>query len=69
MLQDSFEQFRQTVLDDPALQAQLQAMADREVFVARVVQLGAEQGYCFTSEDVVAALRENQRVWLERSIR
>ncbi|MEA2174311.1 MAG: hypothetical protein QOD00_1903 [Blastocatellia bacterium] len=66
MSQENFEQFRQAVLRDPALQRQLRAISDREQFIALTQQLGAERGFSFTTEDVAEALRANQRAWIER---
>ena len=62
----SFEQFRQLVLADPALQQQLRATASLPAFLALTVQLGVERGYDVTVEDVQAALNASRRAWLER---
>lgn len=66
MSQESFEQFRQLVLQDPALQKPLREAPDRETFTRLLLQSGAERGYGFTDEDVENALRAGQRAWLER---
>lgn len=66
MSQESFEQFRQLVLREPALQQQLKATSDREQFIALTQRLGAERGYDFTVEDVRQALQASHRAWLER---
>jgi predicted ribosomally synthesized peptide with nif11-like leader len=66
MSQENFEQFRQLVLQDTALQQQLRATNDREQLVTLTQQLGAERGYSFTTEDVWEALNANQRQWIER---
>jgi predicted ribosomally synthesized peptide with nif11-like leader len=66
MSQENFEQFRQLVLQDTALQQQLRGTYDREQMVALLQQLGAERGYSFTNEDVLDALRAKQREWIER---
>ncbi len=65
---EKLEPFSQLVLSDMSLQEKLRDITDREEFVARVAELGAEHGFEFTSEDVVEALRERNRTWLERWI-
>jgi hypothetical protein len=62
----ALERFRQLVLDDLALQVELRDITDRELFVARVVQLGAERGCRMAGADVEDALRAGRRAWLER---
>lgn len=68
MSTSSFEQFRQLVLDDPALQQQLRAEYGLHAFLELVVRLGAEHGYEFSAEEVHAALQASRRTWLERWI-
>ena len=60
--------FQQQVLQEAALQEWLRAILDRAAFLAGVVQLGHDYGYTFTVEEVEAAMRVNQRGWLERWI-
>jgi hypothetical protein len=59
-------EFQQQVLHDPALQESLRGMTDRAAFMEAVVQLGCVHGHTFTTEEVEAAMRVNQRGWLER---
>ncbi|HEV7860429.1 MAG TPA: Nif11-like leader peptide family natural product precursor [Pyrinomonadaceae bacterium] len=66
MSQENFEQFKQLVLQDTALQQQLRSISDRDQMVALTQRLGAERGYSFTTEDVWAALHASQREWIER---
>jgi predicted ribosomally synthesized peptide with nif11-like leader len=66
MSQETLDRFRQTVLHLPALQEQLWAVSDPDAFLDLVRQLGAEQGYSFTAEDVKAALYVSRREWRER---
>jgi predicted ribosomally synthesized peptide with nif11-like leader len=66
MSQENFERFRQLVLQDPALQLQLRSTSDRDHLVSLTRELGQEHGYSFTTEDVLEALRANQRAWIER---
>jgi len=66
MSQENFEQFRQVVLEDSALQERLRAFTARDEFIVRVVESGAEFGFAFAAEDVVEAMRANRRAWIER---
>jgi chloramphenicol O-acetyltransferase len=68
MFQESFEKFRQVVLEDLSLQKELRELSEREEFVRHVVELGAARGFEFTAENVKEAMRENRRVWVERWI-
>ena len=65
---DGFQRFRQLVLDDPTLQAPLRQSADREAFIAQVLELGRERGYEFSHHDVSEAINAARRTWLERWI-
>lgn len=65
---ENLERFRQLVLADRGLHAQLRQTADLDGFVALAVRLGAERGCVFTDQEVRAALRECRRAWLERWI-
>jgi hypothetical protein len=65
MSMESFDQFRQIVLDDMALQERLQATTDRHEFVDLVVLLGEERGCHFTAADVEAAMSANRKAWLQ----
>ena len=66
MSQESFDRFRELVLENPALQETLRGAPDQETFLTLVLQLGREQGYQFSAETVLAALAANRRAWLER---
>ncbi|HEX6289773.1 MAG TPA: Nif11-like leader peptide family natural product precursor [Herpetosiphonaceae bacterium] len=66
MSQASLEQFRQRVLADPALQAQLRETPDKPAFIARMLQLGAELGYEFNADEIEAALAVARRAWTQR---
>ena len=63
---ENFEKFRQIVLQDLSLQKELQETNEREAFISRVIEIGAERGFHFDGEDVLRALRESSRVWIER---
>lgn len=52
----SLEQFYQEVLGDVTLQERLKAATSSEELVSIALQLGAEKGYSFTKEEVLAAM-------------
>ena len=68
VLENSFERFHELVLSDTKLQELLREPIRDEVFIERVVQLGAERGFNFTTEAVREAMRANRRAWLERRV-
>jgi hypothetical protein len=68
MSQEQFEEFRKIVLEDSALQERLRDIDEREPFILRVVELGAECGFEFTNETVAEAMRDARRAWIERWI-
>ena len=68
MPSSSFEQFRQIVFDDGELQSELRDIVVTNEFVARVVEVGAARGFDFSAEDVVQAMNEGRRAWIERGI-
>lgn len=65
MSSDNFEQFRSLVLASESLQDELKLITDTDVFVGRVVELGAENGFQFSWTAVVDALDDNRRACLE----
>jgi hypothetical protein len=68
MSQESFEQFRNVVLEDLSLQERLRVFTERDEFIARVVESGAERGFQFTAEEVMEAMNASRRGWIERWI-
>jgi predicted ribosomally synthesized peptide with nif11-like leader len=68
MSQQSFDQFRELVLQDPALQTQLMAADDLTDLVPLILKLGRERGYEVASQDVEAAWQAARRAWIERWI-
>lgn len=68
MTRNIFEEFQSVVLQDLDLQAKLYAIEERENFLHQVVCLGAERGFRFDKETVVAAMESNRRAWIERWI-
>lgn len=58
MSKASLEQFYQQVLQDPKLQEQLRAAPDKQSIIKLAVNLGQQNGYSFTAQDVEAAIEE-----------
>jgi predicted ribosomally synthesized peptide with nif11-like leader len=58
MSKASLEQFYQQVLQDPKLQEQLRAAPDKQSIIKLAVDLGQQNGYSFTAQDVEAAIEE-----------
>lgn len=65
---EELEKLRRTVFRDEALQKDLQAISDREEFIARVLEIGKNRDLNFTEEDVLQAMNEQRRAWIERWI-
>ena len=63
MSQEALDEFRQHVLADAELQAQLWRAKERDAFIELCVRLGAERGYSFTREEALTALRAGRRAW------
>ena len=68
MAQEQLDRFRDLVLQDSGLQAELRDILDPTAFVARVVELGRERGYEFSAAEVEAAMQAERRAWIERWI-
>ena len=62
---NGFDEFKEIVLGDESLQAQLRDLMDMDEFISRVVELGRSRGFSFTAYDVGDAIRASQRSWLE----
>jgi hypothetical protein len=62
----NLEGFKELVLEDPALLAQLRPFTNMEEFLRQTVRLGEANGFRFTVEDVRSALQANRRAWIER---
>uniref|UniRef100_B8HM25 Nif11 domain-containing protein n=1 Tax=Cyanothece sp. (strain PCC 7425 / ATCC 29141) TaxID=395961 RepID=B8HM25_CYAP4 len=54
----ALEQFRQQVLQNPALAEQFKAAQSPDEFANLAVQLGQQMGYNFTAEEVKAAIAQ-----------
>ena len=65
MLNTSFENFRDIVLADEAMQKDLRGLPDRKEFIARVVELSREHGFELSSDDIENEMRLGSRVWTE----
>jgi hypothetical protein len=68
MSAENFERFAALVLGDLALQEKVRDIDNKKVFVARMVELGGDEGFEFTAEHVVEALDEKKRAWIQRWI-
>jgi predicted ribosomally synthesized peptide with nif11-like leader len=55
---ESLQQFYERVLEDPALQERVREATDQESLVRLAVQLGQENGYDFTDEEVRQQIKE-----------
>lgn len=67
MIKD-LEKLRQIVFRDAALQSDLQAISDREEFIKRMLEIGSERDLKFTEEDILQAMNDQRRAWIERWI-
>lgn len=63
---NDWEQFHQLVLRDPALQERLRAALDWPEFLRLTLELGAQRGYHFSTDDVRATHQANRCAWTER---
>jgi hypothetical protein len=68
MAQQDLDRFRELVLENSDLQAQLLQSDDATKFRALVMQLGQQRGFDFTESDVTAAMQAIRRAWMERWI-
>ena len=68
MSSENFDKLRQIVLSDAALQKELREISEHETFIRRVVEIGARHHLQFGDAEVLEAMRENRRVWIERWI-
>jgi hypothetical protein len=68
MSKTPFEEFRDLILADVAIQDELRRLSDRKDFVARVVHLSQERGFKFTSDDIESEMRLGGRIWNEQVI-
>ena len=62
------QQFMQVVLENWELQEKLKVVADWESFVRRLVDLGKQSGYFFSSEDVEVMLQYREMAGFTKPI-
>jgi CMP-2-keto-3-deoxyoctulosonic acid synthetase len=62
----AFEQFAQTVFDDPALLEQLRRTDTLADLMATVISEARARGLDITEEDLTTVAAFNRRAWLER---
>lgn len=68
MMSGNIEKLREIVLGEADLQARLHEISDRDEFIERVLEIGKTFGLEIESEDVLEAMRESRRLWIERWI-
>lgn len=66
--QNNLTRFRELVLANPALHAQLRASPDEPAFIELSLQLAAENGYPLNAAGLQQAIIQKRREWLERWI-
>lgn len=66
--QAMFERFKALVFADDSLQNRLLATPDRTTFIEETLLAGRERGLHFTEDEVVAAINQGRRAWLEQWI-
>ena len=64
----AFEEFRELVLNDKSMQKDLQAIAESDNFVSRVVELARLSGFEFTASDIEDEMRSARQKWFERGV-
>lgn len=62
----SWERFRQLVVDDFQLQQHLRTFSDQQLLFTEILRLSAERGIELSAADLVLALQNSRRAWLER---
>jgi hypothetical protein len=67
-MNEDLEKLRQIVFQNAALLNDLQAISDREEFIDRVLEIGRTRDLKFTKEDILQAMNEQRRAWIERWI-
>lgn len=59
----NFAAFRERMLSDPALHAELAVIRDRSLFIEETVRLGVQNHLPFAAAEVEAALRDGRNRW------
>ncbi len=68
MSKENLQQFCLLVLRDSALQDQLKNIIERDEFIKKVCELGANSGFEILREDIEIQMRENRKMLNERWI-
>lgn len=66
VFEKNFDSFRNRVLEDPRLQAELKDFKDLQSFMAAAIAVGRRCGYDFNENDIRLATQAAHRRWLER---
>lgn len=64
----SLQELRSRVLDEPALEARLSGIEDREAFNAACLAIAAELGLALDEAELHSARQASRRAWLERNL-
>jgi hypothetical protein len=64
----AFAAFREKALDNHALMVRLHRPMERDAYIARLVRIGAEEGFAFEEADVRAVMGEGQLTWLSQGM-
>lgn len=62
------EKLREIIFQNPALLKELYKIGDQDEFISRLVEIGRELDPVVESDEILEAMRENRRVWIERWI-
>jgi hypothetical protein len=68
MSKENLQRFCLLVLCDSTLQNHLKGLVDRDEFMKKLIETGAQAGFEITRADVENQMRENRRLWNERWI-
>ena len=68
MSKERLEKFCLLVLSDLSLQSQLKNINERDEFIRKVCELGANSGFEISREDVESQISENRRLLNQRWI-
>jgi hypothetical protein len=63
---ERFEEFRRSLLAQPALLDRLRSSQDTEAFIGATVEAAHAMGIELTPEEITAALSAARRDWIER---
>jgi hypothetical protein len=66
--QAAFERFRRDVFENPLLRERLRGQMERSAFLNESIAAGAELGYHFSEDEVLSAMNQGRRAWIEQWI-